>query len=34
MIFPALSRRAEAPGFLGFAALAAASIRALEWFIE
>jgi hypothetical protein len=30
MSFPALSRRAETSGFLGFAALAAAPIRALE----
>jgi hypothetical protein len=30
MIFPALRRRAETSGFVGFAALAAAPIRALE----
>jgi hypothetical protein len=34
MSFPALSRRAETYGFLGFAALAAAPIRALEQVIE
>jgi hypothetical protein len=34
MIFPALSHRAETSGFLGFAALAAAPVRALERVIE
>jgi hypothetical protein len=34
MTSPALSRRAEASGFLGFAALAAAPVRALGKIIE
>jgi hypothetical protein len=34
MRFPTLKRRAEAFGFLGLAALAAAPIRALEQVIE
>jgi hypothetical protein len=34
MKFPALSRRVETSGFLGFSALAAAPVRALEWVIE
>jgi hypothetical protein len=34
MSFPALGRRVETSGFLGFAALAAAPILALERVIE
>jgi hypothetical protein len=34
MTFPVLGCRAETSGFLGFAALAAAPFRVLEWVIE